>query len=438
MTKAELKAKWGEVADTDTLVDEMAAFLRKNHWNHHEHGICTVLDTFFANKAGLIALFKQHPKYDNLRIVTECEFEAEDISRHVRDLVNSFPEKLNSRDLIYSKQDADGKTEQQHRAGGLKAFRISKRQMSDEEKTAMQGKIEALRGFIRDGYSFDSIERHENFLRAINKFSVLTADTIDEETAEELNSYLPVRGKKTDLSEGIRTSRAFNRMCDMFGLTKSAEYNKLYAQYSDTIKGKKRVLKFVASLNPVDYLGMSYGVSWTSCHCAINDNNHSVGSYCGGCLSYMLDCTSIITFVQMPGTHLINDGKLYRNMFHWNGSMLLQSRIYPQGNDGAVDLYALYRGYVQKIMAEALGVSNKWIVSRSLDKNAIRSNGNHYRDYMYNNSCNYSYLKESKDTLDTGITIGHTGYCLCCGEVLERSGQISHGSCSPASSSIDW
>ena len=157
------------------------------------------------------------------------------------------------------------------------------------------------------------------------------------------------------LVKGMKTSRAFNKVCVHYGFDKDPNYNKAFAQYADLVSDLTREMDFIMSLNPLDYLTMSFGVRWESCH------NIRGGGWMGGCLSYMLDNTSIITFVVNGIEGPIHKiPKVYRQMFHYDGDMFVQSRLYPQGNDGAVNLYDKFRGIVTEEFYSLLNVDNEW------------------------------------------------------------------------------
>jgi hypothetical protein len=118
-------------------------------------------------------------------------------------------------------------------------------------------------------------------------------------------------------------------------------------------------------------------------------------------------------------------------MFHYSGGILIQSRIYPQGNDGNTDLYKVFRGFVQKEFASLLNLNaNIWVKKSGSVGNYVYSIGSHYRDYTCFSSSNISYPKEYGDTITQwAVRIGHNGICPYCGEEYSNSGSLSHGYC---------
>ncbi|MBQ4155309.1 MAG: hypothetical protein IJD90_00720, partial [Clostridia bacterium] len=172
----------------------------------------------------------------------------------------------------------------------------------------------------------------------------------------------------------------FHKICHYYGVDKSPVsktdsrgrvqkvYDIEFAKYADMVSGGKRKIKFFISVNPLDYLTMSFGVNWASCHTIDRENrrrmdNSYSGAYCGGTMSYMLDHVSIVTYVHNTMPESYETGKVYRNMFHLGGDgVLLQGRVYPQGNDGCTDLYKEFRGIMQKELTKLLGLErNSWM-----------------------------------------------------------------------------
>ena len=158
------------------------------------------------------------------------------------------------------------------------------------------------------------------------------------------------------------------------------------------------------------------------------------GMYCGGTLSYMLDKTSIVTYV--VGTHddVQTSGKIYRNMFHFgvDNNILVQGRIYPQGNDGATDLYKKFRDFMQTEFAGLIGLEeNMWKIKKGISacRSMTETHGVHYPDYLNFNSCNVSYPSEIFIDIDDHIKIGHDGICTNCGEEMNASDKLAHSYC---------
>lgn len=433
MNKAELKNLYGGYCDTDKLVDDMMALLSKYRHRNSEHGVCKLLDEYFRNKASLIELLSKSSHYaGDMRIILDMELERENKSYDISDFCSRFGAKVGASKHLLVSTDAHGKKVTDYLKTG-----VSKINIKDLDNEEIMGKLtkarENLDQFTDEGYTKESDANYGRFMNSIcnNGMRYVYGSTLNEGQAASLNGRADYK-----LAPGMKTSRAFNRICTYYKINECPQYNKLFAQYADMVSGLKRKLKFFISVNPLDYLTMSFGNSWASCHTIDKNNirrmpNDYSGMYCGGTLSYMLDKTSIITYVHTSIPDDVEEGKLYRNMFHYDYPILVQSRVYPQGNDGNTDLYKIFRGIVQNEFAELLGLQeNMWTKSGRNVSSYTNSSGVHYRDYTSFGSANVSYPKECKEDVgDALINIGHNGICPYCGEEYSTSGYLSHGRC---------
>ena len=120
----------------------------------------------------------------------------------------------------------------------------------------------------------------------------------------------------------------------------------------------------------------------------------------------------------------------------------MQNRLYPQGNDGATNLYEKFRGFVVDEFSELLGVERKWKVEcgSMACRDHVRSHGTHYKDYHHNNSCSIFYPEAKKtEMLSRIMDVGHNAICPHCGNEHTNSGMISHISCAiKAKEEEDW
>lgn len=428
MNKNDIKTKWGKYIDTDKLVDDMMQLLTKYHHRNTEHGVCCILERFFTNKESLINLLQKSEHYTgDLRIVLDEQIERRGNSNEIYTLVDAFPKTVKAADRIKKKTDSHNKTMADYVKIGKQKISVDDLE-SAEFLATLSTRNEALLEFTRDGFTIASEEEYEQFVSAIGHFRYITASAIPKDYAEILAEY--------KVHEGAKTSRAFNKVCAHFTVDKSPQYNKEFAKYADMVSGLKRKIKFFISVNPLDYLTMSFGVNWASCHTIDKrnvrrmDNSYS-GAYCGGTMSYMCDSTSIITYVHntMPENH--ETGKVYRNMFHLGGDgVLLQGRVYPQGNDGCTDLYKEFRSIMQKELTSILGLSSNQWIKRSAVSN-VNTVGCHYRDYNYMSDCNISYPTERPQCQHQTMTVGSDRICPRCGESADSldSSTLAHAYC---------
>ena len=429
MNKASLKASWGEYCDTDKLVDDVMALLTKYHHRNSEYGVCKMLNEYFTNKQTLIQMFKQSPHYiGDMRICIDEEIERYSNKDEVYSFCSRFSEKIGAKKAILKYKDEDGKTFGDYARVGFGHISAKDLLVEDKAKRLIVNN-EKKAEFMNDGSTRKSATDYARFVNAMNDIGCNWSSSICEGRAAVIN-----RGCDYKVVDGMKTARAFNRICAYHEINKCADYNKLFAQYADMVSGLKRNIKFFISVNPIDYLTMSFGVSWASCHTIDKRNVRNMphaysGQYCGGTMSYMLDKTSIITFVNDHIPTNWEEGKIYRCMFHYGNDILVQGRVYPQGNDGNTDLYTVFRGFVQKELATMLGVENRWVKRKDGTKGNITSFGAHYRDYNYNNECNETYLKALGDAPSGKIEIGHEGICPYCGGTFTNNSRLSHADC---------
>ena len=427
MIKADLKSKWSKFTDTDKLVDDIMRLLKEANWRCTEHGVCTVLDTYFTNKSNLIELLQKSDNYaGDMRIVKTHGFERERNGNDVSLFCADFPERVGARDIVLKKVNSDGKTLADCLETKVKKFDVSEL----EKETFMEslnGFANAINGFDNNGNTVDSSLSYNEFLNIISQFRYVCSTTLDDAHVTRIKNAAPSKSLK--VAKGMKTSRAFNYVCNLYSVDSAEKYNKIFAYYADMMSGLKRKLQYVISVNPYDYLAMSLGNSWSSCH---NIKTH--GGWCGGTLSYMLDGTSIVTFCVDTAEDVQTGPKIYRNMFHYGENILMQSRVYPQGNDGNTDLYKVFRELMHEEMTTMLDISeNKWNVYAGPQycKSATTSIGSHYKDYHSNRACNISVPLAKIDTVEFNgnLHVGHMGLCVACGEPLTHSNELSHYRC---------
>lgn len=434
MFKADLKARWGAYCDTDKLVADMMLLLTKYHHDCTEHGVCKILDEYFSKKKDLIELFKKSPNYiGNMRICVDIELARNGNDSEIVHFCDTFANNVGAASHFLKWTDENGKSLADYTRIGIKRFTARQLCYGNVEDILTQNMANRSK-FRSDGITHSSIMDFEFFCSVISKFKSSTTPKLSKETVNGLTQY-KINGK---FVEGMKTSRAFNRVCSIYGVDKLPAYNKLFAEYSDMVSDLKRKLKFYISVNPLDYLTMSFGKSWASCHTIDKRNerrmpNDYSGMYCGGTLSYMLDGTSIITYVHDHATEDHEEGKLYRNMFHFGGGTLVQGRIYPQGNDGATDLYKTFRRFMQIELTQMLGLNaDDWVKKSGSCGDNIRSRGVHYQDYNHFSSCNVSYPREMPSAYGNVIIVGHNRICPYCGYEVSNgddTGYLCHSEC---------
>lgn len=418
MTKQELSEKWSKYCNTNKLVDDTIELLTDNGHRCTEHGVCVLLDTYFTNKEPLIKLFMTSKHYiGDMRIAVEKEFDRDIDWRELSRIFTYIHENLYTDDMLKF-TDNKGKTMFDYLRTGKKVLNIA--DLTDT-KAQKKKRTEMQQFHPDDGSTMDSYTKLQTFTTYMNYFRNTPKSVMpDDYQAAE---------KAPLLKAGTKMSRAFNKVCTFYGVDKLHPetidgkivypYNRVFAEYADMVSDLKRKMQFVISLNPLDYLTMSNGVNWKSCH-RISD-----GCYKAGTISYMLDTTSIITFVVKE----INDNihkipKVYRQMYHYKDNLFVQSRLYPQGNDGATNLYDQFRELVIKEFSSLLKVKGEWThkVGREECTRHIYSIGKHYHDYEYRDDVGIFYpTSKESDIQNLIMTVGHETICANCGCTFDDS-----------------
>ena len=421
MTKADLSAKWGKYCNTNKLVDDMMQLLTANGHSNSEHGVCTVLDEYFTKKEPLIKMFITSNHYiGGMRIAVQKGFERDIDVNAVWSFCNRFSDAIGAEKLLLCYKDEDGNQLTDYLKTGVK--KTSLLEVNPAKISETKSKIK--RFDLNCGATVGSYNKYEQFLWYMGYFRDRPTTSICES----------LTGKTVELKKGTKMSRAFNKVCAHYGIDKAKDYNRLFAQYADLVTSSVRNLYFVISLNPLDYLTMSNGNSWTSCHRIKGANGY--GAMCAsGCMSYMLDDVSIITYVvESLDEPMHNIGKIYRQMYYYDDNFFVQSRLYPQGNDGATNLYEKFRGMVQEEFCELLNLdSDEWTYEPGPSKvQEFSTNvGHHYNDAGSNRQCGIFYPKEkkSKITARNRMVIGHESLCCKCGKPHTHRGRLTHESC---------
>lgn len=363
------------------LLECMKNLLSKYNYTYTENALNKIIDAWADKKYDLIEAFKRHPNYlpGKFMIVLDCNFNRE-IDASVACKFSSF---LHG-SCMPTMMDT-----------------LPEDIKCNEFAPWVYCLPSDLHMFL--GHNLDKYATH----------------TLSGEIAEHINNMIPsIRAR-----EGQRTSKVVNKICKYLGYDKHPEYNREFAKYADSISPLTITRRTILSLNPLDYLTMSFGNSWASCHTIDTKNirdmpNSYSGAYSSGTISYMLDPSSMVFYtvdMEYTGDEYWSRDKINRQMFHWGENKLVQSRLYPQSNDGNGEVYAPYRNIVQKIMSEIFEFNNLWTLKKgySWASRYINSYGTHYRDYENFSSCTLSIVKGSEN--ENMIKVGANPICIECG-----------------------
>ena len=245
------------------------------------------------------------------------------------------------------------------------------------------------------------------------------------------------------LRTNMKCSKAIGKICREEGWDKLEGFNQRYASFCDCLNPLKITRHTLISINPLDYLLMSHGNSWSSCHDIGEydyEDDDRYGCYSSGTISYMLDNHSFIFYTvdaSYNGDKIELEPKIQRQVFGYNDEVLVQLRLYPQSNDsGAKLVYDNIRAIVQKIIADCLGKPNMWIKSTS-DVEDVVSDGDGatcYPDWEDGNPgsahCSVSTLKDRADGKENrSIVFGAKPICIGCGYAHDLDGCIMCDEC---------
>ena len=316
-------------------------------------------------------------------------------------------------------------------------FRISKR-LSEKTKLITYRYSEKYA-------DIESAKKFEDFLNfgkvIINYFGSAEGEGIHlcpQNLVIAINNIYPDIAKT-----GQKITKIIQKVCKLYGLDKIKEmetivrngqeedkdygWNYQIAQLGDAINPLKFSRHTIISVNPIDYLTMSFGYKWSSCHtidtCGYRDNHSFSGEYSAGTISYMLDNSSMIFYTVDPaydGTEFELQDKMQRCVFAIGQDKLYEGRVYPDGRDGGdQSLAAQFRAVMQKVIADALGVTNMWNNKKGTDeccKVLNNDNGCAYNDWRYYNDCNMSYLKDGNEINEIAFYINSAPISIVYGE----------------------
>ena len=392
-----------EIAMEEELItaDERVYLFNKiketlDEFEHHsgEKGINAILDTWIGNKANLIKCFKKHPNYvtGKFMIAISNDYERT-VDKSGRAMYNFF--------------------------SWLVEYVVGKSMFASNLPEDIKEQMTRDHTFCLPTEMYRAICESDGILRILNT-------TISSGQAYEINNVFPFARAR----EGQKTNKVIHKIFRYLRYDKHPDYNREYAKYADAMSPMTIKRHTVLSINPIDYLKMSFGNSWASCHTIDQKNkrempNNYHGAYCSGTMSYMLDETSMVFYTvdaSYEGDEFYDEPKITRQMFHWKRPILVQGRLYPQENDYNSDfVYSQYRSIVQKFLSEIYDFGNLWNIKKGTREASywIFSAGTHYRDYENYDNCTLSVLSGEEDNRKL-MTVGHEPICVYCGRTHEH------------------
>lgn len=434
------------------LVDEMRDLLDEYDYNYSDSAIDKIIDKWFKAKEPIIRILSKHPNWnaDKFQVQFNHTFSRildNKARKSFFEWIDCFsliakyvlkPKVINGR----TRQDVEmdwsniERTLPTYKDGY--AFNVEHYLKRIHKEIALQTELSA---FGDNRYTDESLKR---FYKAKNICSILWSECTEQYISQEIADKLNAIDSELRVHRGHKTTKIVGKFCRMYGLDKEKDYGSQYAKYCDAMNPLQVNRHTILSVNPIDYLTMSFGNTWASCHTIDKGNKRKRGGrdyqgcYSSGTMSYMLDGVSTVFYTvkeDYNGQDFELEDKVSRNMFHFGEEKLIQGRIYPfdQTDDNhscGNEIYKPYREIVQKIFADCLGVPNLWYNKKGTGEcdSVTYHEGTHYKDTSNYGNCNVSYLRKTPtDTHfnNVKICIGHAPICVTCGREHDDSESIS-------------
>ena len=272
--------------ERENLVEDIKELLDEYDYDYSTFAIESIVDEWADQKEELILAFKKHPNYIDGKFMIAFNYDYE--RTFDKAAVKKFGEWLV--DIVPSRYEDIPDCIKERRNGCL---------------------------FLPNDLW--------NFLEDLGEY--ITDRTISKELTMELEDIIP----EIRPHAGEKTSRVINKICTYLGLNKHPDYNREYAKFADALNPLVIKCHTVLSLNPLDYLTMSFGNSWASCHTIDKNNKRGMpdnysGCYSSGTISYMLDGSSMVLYTvdsKYDGDDYWTQSKINRQMFHWGEEKLV-------------------------------------------------------------------------------------------------------------------
>lgn len=285
----------------------------------------------------------------------------------------------------------------------------------------------------------DAISFLDCFKRRFAAESTVSKNNIGEDRViEKITKYFGAK-IAASVKPGARHTRILRKLIDV--CAKSCDCDKTliekeFAKYADAITPRTIEKTAVFSLNFCDFLLMSNGNSWASCHYINthglfheNGDSHYRGMHRRGTLSYAEDDCSFIFYTIPSKLEKENflTPKIDRMCCQYKSGYLITGKLYPNNDN---ELRTLVRHFVQDTIASLIQIPSQWRVTYDTNKIVgeveTADDSGHYPDYAYDGQHPArSVLKPliaQEDIPLPVMTIGAPGLCVCCGKPLNDFG----------------
>lgn len=450
-------------------------FLRKYGYKTTQQGVQKILDAWKVNKAGLLEKFRQHPNWDedNLAIVmNDVELPKQFSNKPLTDFSSwmnvTLPKYEKTKatedksEIYYINKLDDIRSMIRYANKNNKKVEVDGEDVHDIQEKAQQ-EYDDFNARTANLYKLDedddkaffiTNEFKENVDKVYNAIKYIanycTDSNITAEQAEYINGYYNVNA-----SENQKLSRVINKLCTAIGLneyretetttnlegeqiTREVGYQNKFNIMAEGITSKTYKVHVVASLNPIDFWGMSLmhkigSCQIIDCYNIENRNKAYSGQFSGGTTTLMLDSSTIIFYTVIEdykGNKYYLEDKMNRCMFSISedGTVMIQHRNYPDGRDGGDSNKAkYYREIMQKIVSDLWNhEENLWVIRKGSSevRNWYFKSGLHYNDLDCCGDVNVSLLKYHFHD-GTKINIGVSeAICPVCGRKHRNQSNI--------------
>ena len=379
------------IIDQDSIEQEVASALQGYGLSFTAAGVAALADQYVRSKAALVRLLRRHAHWNERALAVV---------------------------LPYTQRRVSDGAEARRQLGLL-------REWGDDY-------------LARQEAAQDGSDRRRFFLDALQELSGDDSHLADDALIARLQRLARVYRIPCfkGLRAGQRKTRLVMKIAAAAGISAAAKdprqaealrgFHQYYAKFADALSPYQADKTLLLSVHPCDYLLMSHGSGWESCH-KLNG-----GAYRGGTLSYLLDEVSLVLYlVDAPESDACfwQLPKLQRQLFCYQDGLLLQSRIYPQNALTEQNAHH-YRQLVADIIDSCLSSISRWICANSQPLLSglaqTHPEAAHYEDYRYAAFAPMLMRRQDKPwSTCRPLTIGHASLCLLCGQSFD--GRLANG-----------
>ncbi|MEI6296338.1 MAG: hypothetical protein WCO84_01655 [bacterium] len=270
-----------------------------------------------------------------------------------------------------------------------------------------------IKYFLRN-ISLSPIIENEEHLNYYCRYNNLETKA---KSGQKLTRFLTALFSELDLKNAMGTREELNNYT---GKIKTINvYEKWFVELSETFNMKRIKMNCSVSIHPMDFLNMSNGNSWSSCH------NLEDGGWQAGTMSYSLDEYSFIFTVydNKNGEKSYNCPKFARQIFAYSEGKILQSRFYPAKSEYRGE-YELISDIVKDIINVGEGYNGSWTrKDNTVFKMSNKSLG--YNDVYHSENEVMLHVAEFIECNDTINICNQNAYCLHCGNKLEETNSLT-------------